>query len=660
MGKHSSSLCFLIIGTLLLMGSKSSLAAGGPVTIRLFATHYAILADGAHSTTLRAEVRDDRGRYVTDSNTVQFHTTAGTLSPSQSPIYNGIATTTLTSSPIAGIAHVHATTFSGGGSPPIEVIFTDDPKATFEGNNYMLIVGTGYLAYSATDKVIEANGKDGGAKVNYRNIEISADRMQLHCEDSVLHARDNVTIKRGTNIIKATRLYYNLITGQGYALAELDSKLQAVIIQGENLRIEPSPTPIPTSFVNLPDLSVKLLIVSKSITYFPGDRLQFRRAHFFQDNLQVLSLPVYEIGLYSTELFSDHFFSVGTNGFGLELPLYYDLTPRSTGIVYLRHQQQLGRGFYDTSPGWGIDVIQGYSAQGSKHYEGAFGFTGLTRSDWAFRWNHNQEFSPGSQGTFYLEFPGHQSVYSSANFSQQMKQIRWGANLSGGQSFSSNGITTSRNNVFIETKPHQLLGLRNFQYTIGSDYTMGETQSRDTNITSYRESNENLNIRAFMRPKTLDSRTTLNTSFTLGHVWSDTAGSGPSALATVGLDHTFRGGGAVNVSYDMVVQPRGVFNSGGRHRISANYNLTGNKKFQASLFGSAFLDATDASIIGDLAYKLDRHWRLISLVTVQRFDVQNYSDLEFTVGRRIGTRELQLTYSTYRKKVSFDMTATRF
>ena len=65
----------------------------------------------------------------------------------------------------------------------------------------------------------------------------------------------------------------------------------------------------------------------------------------------------------------------------------------------------LGRGYYATQPGWAIDVIQGYSSQGDHRYEGAYGFTNLTRGDWSFRFNHNQEFNSRTQGSFDLEFP---------------------------------------------------------------------------------------------------------------------------------------------------------------------------------------------------------------------------------------------------------------
>ena len=78
------------------------------------------------------------------------------------------------------------------------------------------------------------------------------------------------------------------------------------------------------------------------------------------------------------------------------------------------------------------------------------------------------------------------------------------------------------------------------------------------------------------------------------------------------------------------------------------------------IFGTAYLDSTDSSIFGDLIYKLDDRWRVLGGLTWQRFSTDSYRDLQVTLGRRIGARELQLTYSTFLHKVSLDFTATRF
>lgn len=619
----------------------------------------ALLANGKDAIELIAEVRDPAGRPIGNDVIVQFQTSMGTLSSLQVPAFGGIARTRLSSN-VVGSARISAFAPGYGVSQPIEIVFTDDPSAIFGGNSYLSIVGNSYLAYSATDRIIDAQGKKGGAKVTYKNIEVIADRLQLQCDDNMVRAAGNVTLKRGKAELKAERIYYGLQSGQGYILAEREGHQQIFFVTGENL-IEQTTTPIPNTYLLFKELSVKLMVVARGITYFPGDRLQFRRPRFFQDSTQIMSLPYYELPLNSQELFSDQFISVGTNGLGLELPIYYGLSPRKTGIVYVRHQQQLGRGYFANNPGWSVDVVQGYSQpEGDGRYEGAFGFIGATRSDWGFRWTHNHEFNASSQATMYLDFPQHNSVYSSLAYNQQSKRFRWGSNIAGGQTFYSPIDSSVRSDFYGETQPHRLLGSKDFLYTLGSTMSIVNTRSSVAEFGNYNERTNTVAMRAFSRPMRLDNRTTLTNSFTVGNQWTSMGRNGLTALATLSLDHTIPGGGTIGLSYDLVQQPAGLFVASGNHRVGLTYNLFANKKMQASFFGSAYLDAPDASFLADFIYKIDKDWRFISAVTLQRFASQSFQDLQFTIGRRIGARELQLTYSTFNQRISIDLTATRF
>src|SRR5262249_2398029 len=119
-------------------------------------------------------------------------------------------------------------------------------------------------------------------------------------------------------------------------------------------------------------------------------------------------------------------------------------------------------------------------------------------------------------------------------------------------------------------------------------------------------------------------------------------------------------GGTLNLTYDYVTQPGDLLVSSGKHRLSLTYNFAANKRFQAAIFGSAFLDARDSNLLADMAYRLNSHLRLLLSATLQRFEGLGYDDIEFTLGRRIGARELQLTSSTFRKRLSLDFPATRF
>ncbi|MDE2125692.1 MAG: hypothetical protein KGJ62_03800 [Armatimonadetes bacterium] len=646
---------FVLIG---LFAAHSAVAApGAPNGITLRATRTALLADGKSFTDIIAQVYDSSGSPANYVN-VQFQTTSGTLSEPVVQTFAGVARVRLTSSPVAGVAHVTAFT-AGAASATLDVVFTNDPEATFAGNTYISVSAKGYLAYSATDRAIEALGAPAKARLTYRNLDLTADRIQLRCDDLIVRAQDNVTLKRAGKAVKLTRLYYSIPQGLGYGIAVLGGRLQPVQIAGQPPVLSPSPTPIPSTYLNLPQLQVKLVVVARGITFFPGDRLQFQRPQFYQDQVRILSLPYYELALNSRQLFSDQFVSVGTNGFGLELPLYYNLTPTSNGILYIRHQQQLGRSYYATQPGWALDLIQGYSSRGGQQYQGSVGFTGLTRGDWGFQWNHNQEFNAATQGSLDLEFPNHNSMFFSSSLTQDFHQLRWGLNFGSGTTFIAPTEATYRTDMFAETQPKPLAGSRSLLYTLGTTFSDGHVLA-GTGVQSFGETSEGVNLRVFSHPLLLGSRTSLNDSFSVGQSFGSGGTSGFTGLATLGLDQTFKGGGTMTLTYDFVTQPSGLFNTDGHHRVGATYNFATGKRVQALLVASTYLDAADSSVLGDFIYRIDPNYRLLFSATMQRFEGETYNDVEFTFGRRIGARELELTYSTFLKRVSVNFTATSF
>lgn len=652
-----NQLALLWIAALALLSILTSLPANAVQTITLRATRTTLLADGKQQCDLFVNIQ---GAGITTSADVTFTTTKGTLKQTRVRALGGVATTSLTSAPLVGYADVTAFV-NGAVSNVIRIEFTDDPDATFEGNNYMLVTGAGYLAYSATDKIIEAQGQNGGAHLSFRNFELTADRLRLECNDLAnIKASGNVVFKKGKDVIRGIKLNFSLASEEGQAIAEVGGKFQAVKIAGSHLHTTPDPIPTPTTRYTFPELQVKLVIVARSINYFPGDRLQFHHAMFMQDNLKILTLPNYELGLNSQELFSDQFFSVGTKGLGLDLPFYVGLSPHTSSVVDLHHGQQLGRGSFSTDPGWAVDLVKGYSMQGSQRYEGAYGFTGLLRGDWNFNWTHNQQLNSQTQASMYLDFPHHNSVYANTSLSQQNKIVRYGLNVSEGQSFESTGQNTFNNTAYLGTQPHRLFGSDSINYTLDTNYTTARLTSRDPRISAYNDTSTQIAMRAYTRPIQFGTRTTLITSVTAGQLFNGPQNTGLMGLATMSLDHTLAGGGRINMTYDFVTRPEHLIDTGGKHRMSLTYNVASNKHFSLSLFGTSYLDSPNASFLADASYRLNNDWRLLTTATFQHAETQSYNDMQFTVGRRIGARELQFTYSTFLKRLSFDLTATRF
>lgn len=656
----------------LLILAAPGVPASSVATIVLRASRIAVLNDGRDYTEIIAEVRDSGGRFVPDGTAVTFNTNLGQFTGSTTVgTRAGTARIRLTSQQ-KGTATVTAAT-GGGGFQKTDILFTDDPTETYQGNAYVAVQATGSVLYSAGHRIIEASGRLRedvdrglpGAHLSFRNVEIFADSLQVDCTGNIVRAHGDITLRRGSRRLQCGRLYYPLMGGDGYAIAEVEEeaegrkikRLRPVAVKGNDLRTEPLAMGIAPKFLEFEDLTnAPLLITARQILLFPGEKLQFKRPKFYQEGQPLFSVPFYSLGLYSNQLFTDQLVSVGSQGLGVDVPLYYDMSPSSTGVLRIRHGEQVGRSIYATRPGWSLDLMQSYnSVGGSRRFTGEFGFTGLSRSDWGFRWSHSQEFSPSTRGSLFLDFPQHRNVYLSTNLNRQMGPLFMGLNLSANRSLSGFSASGIQGDLYLETMPRKV-GQTGFQYAIGGTASVSRTRALQ-----YRNStvSQGIHARFFSSPFRLDRNTTLTSYMTVGNLWTNQSNSGQTVMASLSASRSFGGGASMQWTYDYTRQPT-FLTAGGSHRLSANLFAGGGSKWSFYLFSSMMLDAPSTSLFSDLRYEFAPRWRFSLSATLQRFASSMYRDYEIGIARSIGGRDLILSYSTFTHRLFFDIQASRF
>ena len=642
-------------------------------TLVLTVSRTAVMNDGKDNTEVIAEVRDASGNLAPDGTQVSFTTSLGQFAPAPvAATRAGNARVRLTSNQ-RGTATVTA---SAGGNfagafQKVDVTFTDDPAETYQGNAYVAMQSNNALVYSAGDKIVDAAGKVRpdetkglpGAHLSYRNIEIFADELQLDCSTNIAKAKGNIVLKRGGKRLNCGKLIYNLNNGDGTAIAEVENRLRPVKLKGADLKIEVVPTPanpkvepIPSKSFDLADISAApLAITAREILVFPGQKLQFKRPKFYQDGQYLVSMPYYSVGLYSTQLFSDQVMSVGTQGLGLDLPFYYNLTPGSTGIFSIRHGEQAGRSSFSRRGGWSLDLNQAYNSIGSaRRYTGQMGLLGMNRDDWGFRWSHSQEFNTDTRATFFADFPQHRSVNLSTNLTRQMGPLYAGINLSGNRNLT--GISTSglNSDVYLDTVPKKV-GKSGYTYAIGGSagITHVETAGVRSDI-----STETVQARFNSAAFRLDKETTLTNSLSFGNIWINHGSGGPSYLASLSANRAMKGAN-LQLSYDLTKQPN-LLTDGGNHRLSMTLMAGAGSKSSLYLFASSMLDAQASSLIADFDYNFIPRWDFSLKASMQRFSTSSYRDFELGFGRSVGGRKLFVSYSTFNHRFFFDLQATHY
>ncbi|MCC6730527.1 MAG: hypothetical protein IT208_14425 [Chthonomonadales bacterium] len=638
----------------------------GVPTLSLRSSRGAALNDGRDTVEVIAEVRDSAGRYVPDGTSVTFTTNLGTFA--QAGVSQTVQTRAGTarariSAQVKGTATVTAVV-DGGGFARYDLIFTDDPEDTFEGNAYLAASGAGSLLYSATDRVIEALGEpqteDGaarpGAHITYRNIEVTADSLQVDCGANVVRASGRVKYRRGARHLDCARLFVNLQTGDGFAVAGLGGRLVPGKVNGRTLELTPTPGGLSPAVFEMVEMADASLVVSaQQILLFPGEKLQFKRPHFYQEGQHLLSLSFYSLSLYSNQLFTDQFLSVGTQGLGVDVPLYYDMTPASVGLLRVRYGEHAGRSIYARRPGWALDLTQAYNSLGtSRRFTGEFGLTGINRSDWGFRWSHNQEFGYDTRTSFYVDMPQHRGIYASSNLNRRLGPLNLGLNLSANRSFSGIHTEGAEGDLYLETTPRKV-GRTGYMMAVGANGSVSRTRAGD-----YRSNavTQGIQARFYSQPFKLDRSTTLTNYVTVGNVWTNLGRGGRSLVASLTAARSMPGGASLRATYDFARQPT-VLTDGGSHRVSLSY-YAGDRRWNVYVYSSVMLDAPLSSTMADLGFVFAPRWRLSLTATLQRFSGSSFRDFELGIARTIGGRDLLLSYSTLSHRIFFDIQASRF
>jgi hypothetical protein len=654
----------LVCVVLMLMAAGVLARAGGPPTILLTSSRFAALSDGRDSVEIIAEVRDGSGRFVPDGTAIVFTTNVGMFQregPSATVRTRSGSARVLLTSQSKGIATVSAT-MSGGGFQKIEVTFTDDPEETFQGNAWLSVTSNGGLSYLAAERIIDATSRPAksgdkprpGVELHFRNLEIRAERLQVDCTSNVVRATGGVQVKRGKAELLCAKLQYNVMTAKGYAVVERDRSIVPVRVEGPSLAVEPASQGIAPKFFEMVDpADAKLVVVARQILLFPGDKLQFKRPRFYEDGQHLFSLAFYSLSLYSSQLFTDQFLSLGTEGVGVDLPLYYDLTPMSRGLVRVKYGERYGSA-YARRPGFALDLLQAYNSAASRsRYMGEFGFTGVNRSDWGFRWSHSQEFGPDTRTGLHLDFPQHKSVFGSGNLGQRIGQLYLGLNATANTTLTGPASSGTQADAYVETMPAKLASTKAY-YSLGANVSTSRTKSGEYSSYGFRQG---VQARAFTPSIRLDRVTTLSNAVSVGHTWSARGASGASVLASLTAMRSLGGNSALQVGYDYSHSP--VNSSEGDHRVSLSLS-GGSARWGLYLYNTTVLDAGSVSLVGDVFYELAPRWRLALSASSHSYAAGSYSDIIVGLARNIGGRDVVLSYSTLNHRFMLDLEATRF
>ena len=649
---------FLAITVLLSISATACVAAISNYSMWLTSHPQAIVADSHSAATITAEVRDSSGRAVADGTAIDFTTSLGIIER-RARTTAGVARVRLESGNTTGTALISAVAPDGSAVAQLRVDFLEPGTEMFD-ESFISVESKKHLGYDVDTKIVDSAG---GVTIYHRGLTITAEEAQIDLKTNILRAKartggDPITIKRAAlrqaqgDRLRASALYYDLNAMTGVLIGPVEEGAGRVRFRGRDLFAEPETEAPPegldkVSFDFQPISESKLFIRCRSLVIRPGVEIKFKRANYYVDGDKLLSVPLQVVSLRGEGAGTDQMLAYGTEGLRMDLPLYYSLTPTSTGAIRLKRSESTGWGYYSDREGWQVDLDQDYNSGGSA--QGRFSVNRVNSKDWGVRWNQRTELASDSQLYTYLDFPARRDLYGTIDFSRSMREYTWAVSFRGNKLRDVDGRCSA--STYLQSRAKPLIG-------DAVSYAVTTRLSYDSSLFGGRDKlGQGLGLQVYGRPVRFGPQASLNTSLNIARDWG---GSNPGAtvFANVGLFRMLGTAGmfSLNYSYAWADSAFG-YNA---QRVSANLSLNPSSGWGASIYAVYGLNDRTMSAFGDLGYTFLRDWRLSFLTTLQNFQYARFSDFEVALSKLLGRQEARLAWSQSRKKFRLEFSAARF
>ncbi|MHB1458116.1 MAG: invasin domain 3-containing protein [Armatimonadota bacterium] len=361
--------------------------ADGRFAIGIDAIPASIAADGKSFSQIALTIRNADGTIVPDGTEIRLVTTSGVITTA-AYTSNGRATAILTSSSSPGIAVVTASI--GEDSASIQVEFSADIEQGRTTSRVLRMNG-GTLAYSIEQDMILASDD---VTVDYRGLSINASNIQFSEPSGVIKAQGNVIISRGDIRFRADAFIYDLRSDR-CRMMTADTPVSINLFRADD--IKPSAwtkgTPsMAVEFVPLEAEGTKTWIVSRKLTMFPNEKIQFFRASVYLGDIQIMNMPYYFFDYANRGALFNQIRYTTYDGLVVDYPVYYNVTDHNTGALKLRYSgSKYGYGSYlYPRKGFSLAIDQSYTL--GENGDGRVFIDSFTSDKRSLELTHHQDF----------------------------------------------------------------------------------------------------------------------------------------------------------------------------------------------------------------------------------------------------------------------------
>lgn len=211
-------------------------------------------------------------------------------------------------------------------------------------------------------------------------------------------------------------------------------------------------------------------VVARRVRVFPHDKVQFEHSTVFFNGRKLFAMPRYVASLNGSFNPATDMMAFNTQGgLTLNVPYYYQASPRGTGTLYIQHAP--GRGFAAEKPGFALALDQQYWM--SERSQGRLIVDQIGRGGWNLGWEHRMQFSPTARGELYFDMPRHRDAYLRSSLLKDFRSMQVGfeglmSRVSGNSSGNSIGRSNMQGQFFARLRPKSL-GRSGWNYTLAAN-----------------------------------------------------------------------------------------------------------------------------------------------------------------------------------------------
>lgn len=630
----------IAVALLCVAGAWCQTSRAGIYQLQLAATPSQVPADGKSQARLRVDFRDQQGHSVPDGTAFVAHTDLGMLSFSSvgrassinGRTSGGFAILFLTST-TAGTATV---TVQAADSRSVAYVdFLPEGEVASGGARVVDVTG-GWVGYSMDLGMVEARDR---AKVTFGKLTIEAGGvLQVDVEGMFLKAQD-VVIRRGNAELRGEDLYYDFATKRGILRRFGEERVERVFFDSITLKPVESGWEVPDDAFKISKQESDTWLICRSTSFFLREKVVLRNASLWIQDQKVFSFPSYWIiGLpgYTGETNSQALGMTSSGGLAVDFPFFYRVTDKATGAVKIQRGARASS--VNSRDGWSVAISEEY--RNGMGTEGLVELGGLPRSDWGFQWQDSRPMF--GNGCNYLNFamPDHQSVYADTNAYRYASGGRFSFRGYFDRPLdydSSYGVT---GDFLQDPRP---IGDHNLTYRFGT--SVGWRNFSELNgATGF--TNELYSELSF-GSRTMGKRTTLSPMLSNVYSWDTTGYSENSLRADLRLDHQFKPGLSLGFDYGAELQSGSDSSQSGLSQV-VGLDLRASHGAKWSSYLSSTYQIEDAGLYSYLNfdYRLNQNWRWGISGTYYDYADSGYHDVELSLGRLFGDREISLAYST--------------